>query len=127
MHTEPVTILRGAPTTSRYGDAALDWASATRTTVGGIVWPASTVESVEPGRDRTVTRWMAAVPYGTDVTVADRVEVRGKAWAVDGDPAPWKSPFSGREYGLVVTLRRWTADGTQGAPHPQPRPGDPQL
>lgn len=44
-------------------------------------------------------------PVGTDVTATDRVRVRGKVYAVDGEPAEWLSPIPGGPEGVHVALK----------------------
>lgn len=45
-------------------------------------------------------------PPRSDFRALDRVAVGGSTWDVEGTPAEWRSPFSGREWGMVVSLRR---------------------
>lgn len=45
------------------------------------------------------------LPFGTNIVRTDRVEVRGRTWMVDGDPADWRSPGTNRRAGTVANLR----------------------
>lgn len=46
-------------------------------------------------------------PYGADIRARDTVTLAdGSRWEVDGDPADWRSPLSGRPRGTVVSLIR---------------------
>lgn len=71
--------------------------------------PGGSVETVEPGREAVVTRPRVFLPTGTVITARSLVTVRGLLYRVDGDPAVWRSPFTGWEPGAVATLER--ADG----------------
>lgn len=53
-----------------------------------------------------VDGYVLYAPYGADITRFDRIEARGQTWEVEGSPAGWRSPYTLRERGQVVTLRR---------------------
>jgi hypothetical protein len=40
------------------------------------------------------------------VTAQNRVRVRGDVWAIDGDPADWRNPFTGWHPGIVLQVGR---------------------
>lgn len=105
--SETVTILRGASATDRYRNPVVDWANPTRTDVDALaVAPTSATEDIAAGRDATVTTFDLYLPATTDLRPTDRVEVRGAVYDVDGEPADWRHPRSGRRPGLVATVRR---------------------
>lgn len=66
--------------------------------------------STEPGAwsNSVVSDASLLLPYRTDLRATDRVEVEGIAgvWTVEGEPSRWRSPFTGRRFGLSATLRR---------------------
>jgi hypothetical protein len=105
---ETVTrIRRGEQTgTDPYGEPV--YGPATETPVPGAAFdPGGSVEPVEPGRTAVVTMprllFRDSIP---DIVADDQVRVRGLAYDVVGDPALWVSPYTGREAGLVVELKR---------------------
>lgn len=58
-------------------------------------------------REQTVTKPTLYAIGRPDVRSGDPITVDGDSgWQVDGDPAEWKSPFTGREWPLVIELRR---------------------
>lgn len=88
-----------------HGNPTTSWAAPV--TVEGCAFdPGGSVESVEPGRNAVVTNPRVFVPAGTVVGSRDRVTVRGLVFVVDGDPAVWRSPFTGWAPGVVVNLER---------------------
>ena len=87
-----------------HGNPVESWASPVPSDGWGFD-PGGSVESYGPGRDMVVTsprlfRQSRAFLPGR----RDRVIVRGREYAVDGDPADWRSPLTGWEPGIVVTL-----------------------
>ena len=88
-------------------DTLGDWQSADRSRVGPCAFaPSSSTEGREVGRDQVMDYATLYAPSRSDFDVLDRVEVGGAVWEVEGTPAEWQSPYSGREYGVVVSLRR---------------------
>lgn len=67
--------------------------------------PGPSGEAVEVGRQPVTTTPTVYGPFGADITAGDRLVVRGRVWLVDGDPALWRNPFTGTEFGLAVTLK----------------------
>lgn len=69
--------------------------------------PGSSNEFLD-ARDTTETLARVFAPYGADVQTIDVVVLPdGTRWHVAGEPAPWRSPFTGWEPGLEVSLTRW--------------------
>lgn len=68
--------------------------------------PGGSVETVSPGREVVVTSPRVFLPAGTFITARSRVTVRGMLYQVEGDPAAWRSPFTGWEPGTVAVLGR---------------------
>ena len=71
---------------------------------GCAIDPGGSTEPSEVGRESVVTKPTVYAPFGADVLPGDRVVVRGRTWQVDGDPAEWRSPFTGWEPGTVIKL-----------------------
>ncbi|QCB93302.1 phage head completion protein [Cellulomonas shaoxiangyii] len=64
-------------------------------------------ESTEVGRESVTIKPSLYFPKSwPDITARDRVRVRGREYAVDGEPADWRSPWGSSLGGLVVTLQR---------------------
>jgi hypothetical protein len=106
MIGETVTILRaGAGTTDPYGN---DIPGAdTRTDVDGCaVAPRLGGDVTEQGRQGVIVGTTVYFPAGTDVRATDRLEVRGEAHTIEGDPGRWLSPFTGTEFGVEVATSR---------------------
>lgn len=78
------------------------YGSTDRTVVGAFA-PAGSAELVQ-GRDTVTTQPAIYLPPGTDVTAVDQATVRGVTYDVDGTPADWRNPFTGRHAGIVVNL-----------------------
>jgi head-tail adaptor len=110
---ETVTVLRPGTVTDRYGDSTKDWSDPDRTDVAGChVAPGSAggsaggaKEETAAGREGVVVTYDVFFPAGTDVRPGDRAEVRGDVFDVDGEPADWRSPYTGRHAGIHVALR----------------------
>lgn len=68
--------------------------------------PEGAPEVTEPGRvvvsQSPTLYWREEWP---DVVASDRLRVRGVEYAVDGDPADWRTPWDSGPGGLVVRLR----------------------
>ena len=86
-----------------------------------ILWPmdsAALGETPSPGRPYMTTAGLQlSFPYGARVDHRSKVEVLSGPyagttaepageWHVDGESAHWKSPFTGRAPGTVITLIR---------------------
>jgi hypothetical protein len=99
---ETVTVIRPA-TRDRTGDRT--GADSTFTIDGCAINYQSTTENND--RRETVLSWIELFcPPGADVRPSDKVTLpNGRTYLVDGDPAPWKSPFTSWEPGVVVRLR----------------------
>ncbi|QAB17482.1 hypothetical protein Leucomu_05700 [Leucobacter muris] len=70
--------------------------------------PGGRSESSEPGRDAVVTEPTIYLPPGSPFAPHDECVVRGKRYAVEGEPADWVHPTRGPKCD-VIRLRR--ADG----------------
>lgn len=105
---EPVDVLTAGTTIDPYsGEQVADWDNATEATVSGIaVEPRPSSEPVQDARNAVTSGYtLYGFPRGS-VTAANRVRVRGEVYDVLGDPADWRSPFTGWEPGLVVQVGR---------------------
>lgn len=58
------------------------------------------------GREGVIVGLTLYLPAGVDVLHTDQFEVRGALYDVDGEPAVWRSPFTGWRPGVEVALRR---------------------
>lgn len=69
--------------------------------------PGGSREPVEVGREQTVTTPKLFFPRAyPDLNDTDQVLVRGRVFAIEGNPADWKSPFGSDVGGLVVELKQ---------------------
>lgn len=88
-----------------YGDPIGD--VETRTDITGCaVAPRQAGEQIGQGRIAVTSGVTLYLPPGADVLPSDRFEVRGAEWEVEGEPAVWRSPFTGWEPGREVQLTR---------------------
>lgn len=101
---ETVTVRRATQTgTDRYGNPVLSW---TDTPVPGCaVAPGTSLEPPEIGRSAVITGLVVYFPAGTDIRASDRLVVRGREVAVDGDPADWRNPYTGNRPGIAVATK----------------------
>ena len=74
----------------------------------GTAGPGASAEDNDGGRQGVPVRWDLYLPYGADVAPTDRVRLAdGTEYRVDGEPAHWLNPHTGRKAGTVVSLARW--------------------
>lgn len=105
---ETVTRIRPAAKLDPYSGEVidLDWTNALELDIDGVGFdPGSSSEAQDARRDATTTAPTLYAQPGSDIAAGDRVRVRGLVYEVDGRPADWRSPFTGWNPGLVVTLR----------------------
>lgn len=57
-------------------------------------------------RHGIVVGWNLFAAYDADIVNTDRIEIDGELFDVDGQIGRWRSPFTGREHGLEVALKR---------------------
>lgn len=104
---ETVTRLRPTTGTDGYGDPYVDWSSPTRTDLVSLgVEPRPSGEPTQDARNQVVSGYTVYLSSGTDLTPSDRLEVRGDAYNVLGEPADWRSPRGTTLGGLVVQTER---------------------
>jgi hypothetical protein len=73
---------------------------------GCAVAPRQAGEQIGQGRIAVTSGLTLYVPPGPDILPSDRIEVRGVVYEVEGEPAEWRSPFTGWEPGREVQLTR---------------------
>lgn len=99
--TETVTRLRGGRTQFG-GDPTAD----VEVTISGCLFDPGGPRGETRDRGDTVTAQPAVyAPVGVDIKATDRLRVRGVVYAVDGQPAEWRSPFPGGPEGVHVALK----------------------
>ncbi|GJF06598.1 hypothetical protein [Pseudonocardia sp. D17] len=98
----PDTVVRCRPGgVDRFGDPGTE----TRTEMTGAFAPVSSSEDHVTRGDTTTSTATLYLPYGSDVVATDVIEIGGRRWHVDGDPAQWSSPLTGRRAVCSVSLR----------------------
>lgn len=108
-HGETVTRLRGTAITDPYSGEAtgISWSTPNTLAIEGCGFnPGQSSEPVQDARNAVITQPEVYAPTGSDVLAGDRLVVRGKTYEVKGDPADWRSPFTGWEPGMVIALER---------------------
>jgi hypothetical protein len=102
---ETVTRLRGVATDDPYSseDTVLDWTTPAELDIPGCaVASGPTADPNIDARDMVVSDFTVYAPAGTEVWPVDRVVIRGFVCEVVGRPFDWRSPFTGREPGVVI-------------------------
>lgn len=106
-HGETVSILtQGATGVDPATNNSLYGTTATTVVEGCAVSPRTEEEITGNGRLGVVRGLNAYMPAGTVVTATDLVEINGVTYRIDGDPAYWKNPYTGRRPGVVLALTR---------------------
>lgn len=104
---ESVVRLRSTATADRYGGTVKDWTAPDSLTIEGcLVAPRTEGETTDGGREGVVIGWTVYAPHGADILATDRVEVRGVAHEVDGEPSDWSGGFTTWTPGVEIQLRR---------------------
>jgi len=100
------TLILVSKTVAGWDSDGNDRLADVRTTVPRCpVWQESSSELIQ-GQDTVITRTVAVLPKGTDVSAIDGIEWNGGSYKVDGDPAVFTSPFTGLTPGVVVQLEK---------------------
>lgn len=89
----PMVIQRAGATTDRYGNAGIDWAHPTSTSVTG--WLDTNQRRMgedSKNRDEADSDGNAFLPPDTDIRSSDRLIVAGQTYQVFGIPAPVVRP-----------------------------------
>jgi hypothetical protein len=73
---------------------------------GCAIAPRQAGEQIGQGRYAVTSGLTVYAPAGADVLPSDRLRVRGVLYEVDGEPADWRSPYSGRTPGMEIPLTR---------------------
>ncbi len=68
--------------------------------------PDPPAEQIDSGGVRGVWEATLDVAYGQQCHELDQWRCRGKVYEVVGDPVQHRSPFTGREFGTEIRLRR---------------------
>ena len=108
-HGETATRLRAFRTLDPYSgeESEPDWDAAYELDIPGVGFnPGSSNEPTEVGRNAVITQPEVYAPTDADILAGDRLRIRGLVFDVEGDPADWRSPFTGWAPGLVVKLKR---------------------
>lgn len=106
MIGETVTRLRATVVADRYGGQNKDWSNPSRATINGCALEPRLEGEVGDGREGVVIGWTVYAPADADVLATDRLRIRSVDHDVDGQPAEWRSPFTGTPRGLEIRTRR---------------------
>lgn len=108
-HGETVQVLTAGTTTDPYsGEETPSWEETpTSVDVSGVaVEPRPSGEPLQDARNQVTSGFTLYMPPGTAITPQNRVSVRGVTYDVLGEPADWRSPFTGWAPGIVVQVER---------------------
>ena len=102
---EPVTILTEGTDDDPYsGDTGTPGSSVEIPGCG--VEPRPSGEPTQDARNSVTSGLTLYLPPGVEIGPQNRVQVRGDTFTVLGEPAVWRSPFTGWEPGIVVQCER---------------------
>lgn len=107
-HGETVTRFRATAVTDPYSGepTGISWDDPDSLAIPGCAFnPGRSSEPVQDARTAVITQPEVYAPPGADVLAGDRIVVRGKTYEVDGEPADWRSPFTGWTPGIVLALK----------------------
>jgi head-tail adaptor len=105
---ELVEVLEAGTATDGYGNTVEDWDSPVvvdKDDYAGVE-PRPLGEQEQDNRNAVVKGYTLYVKPDLTVTAQNRVRVRGDVWAIDGDPADWRNPFTGWHPGIVLQVGR---------------------
>jgi len=105
---EAVTRQRGVATTDPYSGEATgtDWSTPTTLVIPRCaVADGGSLEPLQDARNAVESDFDVILPYGSDVTAADRLVVRGLVCEIQGRPFDWLNPFTGWEAGMVARCK----------------------
>ena len=107
-HGETVTVLAAATSEDEYGNTVESWDVPTEVAVvdGVGVEPRPVGESFTEDRNAVTSGFTLYMPDWVEVSALHRIEVRGSVYSVLGEPAVWRSPFTGWAPGVVVQVGR---------------------
>ena len=105
MIGETVVIVTPAKDADAYsGDPATD---ESEVAVDGVaVEPRPSSEPQQDARNAVTSGFTLYLPAGTVIGPENAVRVRGGTFSVLGEPAVWRSPFTGWEPGVIVQCER---------------------
>ncbi|MGI5515297.1 hypothetical protein [Streptomyces sp. CA-106131] len=109
MPTHTVTVLtRPSPSRDRQNNLVVDWSGAARTSYQGRVQGSVSTETKNQS-DQVITFLDCFLPPTAIVTSADRVEVDGRVYEVDGIPFTYTGwgPLGSLNH-VTVTLKEMT-------------------
>lgn len=72
-----------------------------------VVAPAGSTEFTQ-FTDQVTASLTVFLPYGTEVSATDAVEIAGQRYEIQGEPSAWRSPFSGSTSPIQLQLTRVT-------------------
>lgn len=104
-HGETVTVVPGSIGSDNNGDPIPDTRTGGAIAGCGIA-PRYSTEPTERGRQGVIVGLTVYAPAGSDILSTDSLTVRGGTYVVDGEPAQWRSPFTGWAPGIEVAVRK---------------------
>lgn len=105
-YTEPADrIARVTGATDAHGNPVVSYADPVPIPGGVSFDPGSSSEPRMSGHDRVTVEPTIYGTFDMDVLPGDRVAVRGTVFEVVGEVRRWRSPYSGRTPGSVLTLK----------------------
>lgn len=84
LELRTVTRLRGQPADNGYGDSVIDWTDPDRLDIDDCSFQPKQGEEILTDRSAVISRWRWFGPSDADVKSADRIEVDGITYDIDG-------------------------------------------
>lgn len=91
--------------TDAYGDTTSTYADPVPVP-GAVFAPRTSTERTDPRVPAVVTGGTLYV-QGITVSPADHFTVNGQRYEVEGEPGHWVSPYTGRDFGYEVAVKRF--------------------
>lgn len=105
-HGESVTVLTQGVTGADSQNNPIYGTVASTIVDGCAVAPRTEDEVTDNGRFGVVKGLTVYLPADTVIAAVDLVEVAGLTYRIDGDPAAWRNPYTGRRPGIAINLTR---------------------
>jgi hypothetical protein len=102
---ETVTVVPGSIGSDNNGDPIPDTRVEHDLERCGVAFRYST-EPTERGRQGVIVGVTVLAPPRSDVLSTDELRVRGGLYKVEGEPADWRSPYTGWEPGMEISAKK---------------------
>lgn len=105
---ETITRIRAGVVLDPYSneETGLDWDAVIETDIANVALePRPSSEPVQDARNAVTSGFTLYAWRAVDLTPADKVRMRGVVYDIDGEPADWRNPYSGRLVGTIIQTK----------------------